>query len=200
MFKRIAIAALLVFISPFAAAQDVTDDAIHDELRGLLSGIEAAVNEERYGDLARFFDDNARITTISQEFLASPGAIEPYFDHWFGEGGFIRKLDMKLKADALTEFYADKTMGVVRGSGSEFYELADGRTYPMETRWTATVIKDADGKWRILTLHIGTNFLDNAVLSSAVATAKNYVLTAAGIGAAIGLILGLLLGRRRKAA
>jgi hypothetical protein len=91
-------------------------------------------------------------------------------------------------------------VGIVRGSGSEFYELADGRTYPMETRWTATVIKGDDGKWRILSLHIGTNFLDNALLSAAVATAKSYVLTAAGIGVAIGLILGLLLGRRRKAA
>jgi ketosteroid isomerase-like protein len=200
MFKRIAIAAFILFISSFAAAQDPNDEAIHDELRGLLSGIEAAINEERYGDLAQYFHADARITTISQEFLASPDAIEPYFNHWFGEGGYLKKLNMELKADALTEFYADKTFGIVRGSGSEFYELADGRTYPMETRWTATVIKDDDGKWRILSLHIGTDFLDNALLSAAVATAKNYVLTGAVIGLVIGLVLGLLLGRRRKAA
>ena len=68
---------------------------------------------------------------------------------------------MKLEADALTEFYADKTIGVVRGSGEEDYVLSDTRFFPMKTRWTATVIKDTDGKWRILTLHIGTNFLDN---------------------------------------
>jgi hypothetical protein len=86
MFKRIALAAFILFISSFAAAQDPNDEAIHDELRGLLSGIEAAINEERYGDLAQYFDDNARVTTISQEFLASPEAIEPYFKHWFGEG------------------------------------------------------------------------------------------------------------------
>jgi ketosteroid isomerase-like protein len=200
MFKRILFAAFLVFISSFAAAQNASDDAIHDELRGLLSGIEAAINEERYGDLARYFHENARITTISQEFLASPDAIEPYFDHWFGEGAYLKKLKMELNADALTEFYADNTVGIVRGSGKEFYELADGRTYPMDTRWTATVIKDTDGNWRILSLHIGSNFLDNALLSAAVDTARNYVITAAVIGLVLGLVLGLLLGRRRKAA
>ena len=200
MFKRIVFAVILIFVSSFAAAQDPADDAIHDELRGLLSGIEAAINEERYGDLAQYFHANARVTTISQEFLASPEAIEPYFDHWFGEGGYLKKLSMELKADALTEFYADKTVGIVRGSGSEFYELADGRTYPMETRWTATVVKDDDGKWRILALHIGTDFLDNALLSAAVEKAKSYVIRGAVIGLLIGLVLGLLLGRRRKAA
>ena len=166
----------------------------------MLTGIEAAINEQRYEDLDQFFHENARITTISQEFLASPDAIEPYFDNWFGEGGYLRKLDMELTADALTEFYADTTFGIVRGSGKEFYELADGRTYPMETRWTAAVIKDTDGSWRILSLHIGTNFVDNALLSAAVATAKNYVITGAVIGLVIGLVLGLLLGRRRKTA
>jgi ketosteroid isomerase-like protein len=200
MFKRIVFAVILIFVSSFAAAQDPADDAIHDELRGLLSGIEAAINEERYGDLAQYFHANARVTTISQEFLASPEAIEPYFDHWFGEGGYLKKLGMELKADALTEFYADKTVGIVRGTGSEFYELADGRTYPMETRWTATVVKDDDGKWRILALHIGTNFLDNALLSAAVDQAKSYVIRGAVIGLLVGLLLGLLLGRRRKAA
>ena len=56
MFKRIAVAALILFISSFAAAQDPNDEAIHDELRGLLTGIEAAINEERYGDLPQFSD------------------------------------------------------------------------------------------------------------------------------------------------
>ena len=200
MFKRILFATLLILISSFAAAQDTTEEAIHDERRGLLSGIESAINEEQYGDLAQYFHEDSRVTTISQEFLASPDAIEPYFDRWFGEGGYLRKLEMELNADALTEFYADTTVGIVRGSGKEFYELADGRTYPMDTRWTATVIKDTDGKWRILSLHIGSNFLDNALLSAAVSTAKNYVMTAAVIGLVIGLVLGLLLGRRRKVA
>jgi hypothetical protein len=125
----------------------------------LLSGIETAINTEKYGDLAQYFHEDLRITTITQEVMFSRADIEPYFEFWFGEGGYLKKLDMKLEADALTEFYADKTIGVVRGSGDEDYVLSDTRFFPMKTRWTATVIKDTDGKWRILTLHIGTGRL-----------------------------------------
>jgi hypothetical protein len=50
-----------------------------------------------------------------------------------------------LTADALTELSPDKTWGLVRGSGTEDYILADGRSFPMKTRWTATVVKNPEG-------------------------------------------------------
>ena len=72
--------------------------------------------------------------------------------------------------------------------------------FPMKTRWTATVIKDTDGKWRILALHIGTNFLDNPLLTEVEDAVKSYMIRGAIGGVVVGLILGFLLGRRRKAA
>ena len=125
-------------------------------------------------DLGQYFHHTVRITTINQEVISSNDEIEPYFERWFGEGGYLKTLRMELEADALTEFYADKTFGVVRGSGKEDYVLSDKRFFPMETRWTATVSKDSDGQWRILTLHIGTNFLDNPILSMAENSAKYF--------------------------
>ena len=74
MPKRILLAILVLFVAPVTFAQD---DAIHDELRGLLTGIESAVNEQRYGDIAQYFDENARITTINQEVMTSTDDIEP---------------------------------------------------------------------------------------------------------------------------
>ena len=155
---------------------------------------------EQYSDLGQYFHENLRITTINQEVMLSRDDIEPYFTGWFGEGGFLKKLDMKLEADALTEFYADKTIGIVRGSGDEDYVLADGRVFPMKTRWTGTVIKDADGKWSILALHIGTNFLDNPLLTEVENAVKDYLFKGAVGGAVVGLLLGFLFGRRRKSA
>jgi ketosteroid isomerase-like protein len=200
MIKQITITSLLIIISPFLAAQEEPDHAIHEELRGLLDGIEVAINSEQYSDLGQYFHENLRITTINQEVMLSRDDIEPYFTGWFGEGGFLKKLDMKLEADALTEFYADKTIGIVRGSGDEDYVLADGRFFPMKTRWTATVIKDADGKWRILALHIGTNFLDNPLLTEVENAVKDYLIKGAIGGAVVGLLLGFLIGRRRTSA
>jgi hypothetical protein len=68
----------------------------------------------------------------------------------------------------------------------------------MKTRWTAVVAKEDDGKWRLRAIHIGTNFLDNPILSEAEAAAKKY--TAFGIagGLVVGVGLGFLFGRRKK--
>ena len=197
MLRQIILTSLLLIIAPVLAAQEA-DQEIHEELRGLLSGIETAINAEKYGDLAQYFHENLRITTINQEVMSSRADIEPYFEFWFGEGAYLKKLDMKLEADALTEFYADKSIGVVRGSGDEDYVLSDTRFFPMKTRWTATVIKDTDGKWRILTLHIGTNFLDNPILSMAENSVKKAGISGAVAGLLLGLLIGFFLWRRKQ--
>ena len=74
---------------------------------------------------------------------------------------------------------------MVRGAGREEYALLDGRNLDMHTRWTATVVKDKAGKWRILALHIGANFYDNPILAEVQASRKYYALG--------GLVVGLLL-------
>ena len=199
MLRRIMVTSLLLVIAPVLAAQEADHD-IHEELRGLLTGIETAIDSEAYGDLAQYFHEDLRITTINQEVMSSRADIEPYFEFWFGEGGYLKKLDMKLEADALTEFYADNTIGIVRGSGDEDYVLSDTRFFAMKTRWTATVIKDTDGKWRILTLHIGTNFLDNPILSMAEGSVKNVGMGGAVVGLLLGLLIGFFLWRRKQAA
>ena len=196
--RNILLAMLLTLTPSLVQASEEADHSTHEELRNLLHGIEQAINSEKYDDLAPYFHNKAIITTINQEVLSSPAEIHPYFTKWFGPGGYLKKLEMSLSPDVLTEFYADKNLGVVRGSGNESYVLSDGRFFPMKTRWTATVIKDTDGKWRILALHIGTNFLDNPILSKA----EESLIYAAGGGMAGGVILGgivtLLFKRRAK--
>jgi ketosteroid isomerase-like protein len=183
-----------------AFASDEADQAIHTELRGVLSGLEQAVNNEKYDDIATFFHEKLHVTTINQEVISSRPEISAYFNKWFGANGYLKKVHMTLTADKLTELYGDKTYGVVSGSGVEDYILADGRKFGMNTRWTATVIKDSDGKWKILTLHLGTDFLDNPIL----AKAESSLMTFAGAGLALGILIGclvmFLLGRRKKTA
>ena len=197
MCKRL-FAVLLLISSPMLAAQEA-NHAIHEELRGVLSGIQDAVNAQDYGGLAPYFHENLSITTINQEVISTRAEIEPYFEKWFGPGGYLKTLRMSLDADDLTEFYADTTFGIVRGSGEEDYVLSDSRSFPMKTRWTATVIKDTDGKWRILTLHIGTDFLDNPILAVAEDSTKYFAMGGGVVGLILGLLIMFLWGRRRKA-
>ena len=174
------------------------DSNIHNELRSLVKGIETAVNTKKYGDLKQYFHKDLRVTTVNQNTITTHDGIGKYFDEWFGEGGYLVSLKMTLNPEALTELYANKTMGIVRGSGLEIYKLTDGRDLELKTRWTATVIKDSDSKWRILSLHLGTNFYDNAIFHEMSEQLKKWGM----IGTVLALFLGLFLGywlRGRKA-
>lgn len=181
-------------LQPVAPLDEQTGSAnnpIHQELRGLLQGIETAINTQQYGDLKQFFDAKLHVTTINQNVITTPAGLDGYFKEWFGEGAYLKKLDIKLTAEGLTQLHGDPenpTWGMVYGSGLEKYQLADGRNLDMKTRWSATVIKGADGKWRILALHIGTNFYDNPILHAVQQSTRYY---AAG-GLALGLLLGAL--------
>ncbi len=196
MIKRLLIVIFFLTAAPMLVAQE-SDEATHEELRGLLDGLEQAVNSEQYGDLAQYFHEDLLITTINQEVISTRSEIEPYFNKWFGPGGYLKTLRMSLDADELTEFYGDKTFGIVRGSGEEDYVLSDTRSFPMKTRWTATVIKGSDGKWLILTLHIGTDFLNNPILSVAENSTKYFAAGGGGAGLLLGLLIGYFLLRRK---
>ena len=199
MLKRIMV--ISYFLLSGTCFAEEPNLAIHQELRGLLQGIEKAINAEKYGDLKQYFDESLKVTTINQNVITTPDGIDAYFKEWFGQGGYLKKLEIKLTPDALTELYGDPanpTWGLVYGGGVENYQLSDGRFLPMKTRWTATVVKEADGKWRILALHIGANFYDNPIFAAVKDSTKYY---AAG-GLVAGLLLGglgMLLLRRKKA-
>ena len=196
MFKYLLVACLLLPF-PLAAAEE-PDHAIHQELRGVLSTVQNAINSGNYDAMLPVISENVRATTITQEVMSSRPEVSAYFKHWFGPGGYLKHLDMNLTADALTELNADKTWGLVRGSGIENYTLADGRKFPMKTRWTAVLVKEADGRWRLRAIHIGTNFLDNPILDAAKQAVYRYTIIGAVAGLLLGLPSGFMFGRRKK--
>jgi ketosteroid isomerase-like protein len=185
--------------STAAVPAEETDHAIHEELRTLLHGMQQAINAERYSELEPYFHENLRVTTINQEVISERAEITDYFERWFGDGGYLASLEISLTADDTTELYGDKSFGIVRGTGGEKYVLSDGRAFDMSTRWTATVIKDTDGQWRILALHIGTNFLDNPILSVAESALKTFTAAGALAGLVLGWLITFFYMRRRKA-
>jgi len=191
------LAAAMVFALPAYAAEE-SDHAIHQELRAVLSTVETAINDAKFDQMLPVISQDVRATTINQEVISSRDEVVGYFNRWFGPGGYLKKLHMTLRPDALTELSADKSWGLVRGSGVEIYTLADGRVFDMLTRWTAVMQKDPDGKWRLRSIHIGTNFLHNPILAAAEGAIPNIGLAAGGGGILVGGLLGFFFGRRRK--
>src|SRR5438128_508248 len=133
--KKLSLVACFLLAVPLSAAEEA-DHQIHQELRGILTTVVNAINSGNYDAMLPVISENIRATTITQEIISSRHDASVYFKKWFGPGGFLKKLDMSMSADALTELSPDKTWGIVRGSGTERYTLADGRRYDMPTGWT----------------------------------------------------------------
>jgi hypothetical protein len=182
----------------WTALAEEKDHADHEDLRALLHGVEQAMNSQKYSDLLPYFHDRLRVTMINQEVVTQREGLEPYFKDWIGPGKYVKNLTMKLTADDLTEFYGsgESRFGVVRGAGTEDYDLTDGRRLEMKTRWTATVVKE-QGKWRILTLHIGANFYRNPIVEQFQKAAKTYAMLGLAAGAVGGALLTWLVTRRK---
>jgi ketosteroid isomerase-like protein len=197
MFRKF-LAAGLIACAPFLAQAQEADHAIHEELRAVLQTIEASVNSGDYDKMLPVLSEKIRATPINQEFLTSRPDVSAYFKKWFGQGGYLKKLEMHLTADSLTELSPDKTWGIVYGNGVEKYVLSDGRPYEMHTRWTATMAKEDDGHWRVRAIHIATNFLDNPILTQAEHALEKVGAIAGAIGLVLGALLGWFFGRKKK--
>jgi ketosteroid isomerase-like protein len=198
MLKKLFFCLSLICATSMAFAAEEPDHAIHEELRGVLRTIESAVNSGEYDKMLPVLSEQVRGTLVNQEFIPNKSEVIPFFTKWFGEGGDIAKLEMDLTADRLTELAADKSWGIVTGDGVEKYTLSDGRPREFHTRWTATLVKEADDRWRLRAIHMGTSFLDNPFLAEVEQAAKSMTMAGAGGGLLVGLLIGWLLGCRKK--
>jgi hypothetical protein len=197
MIKKTLIA-LAVLAATSGLGAEEADHAVHEELRGLLQVTREAVNSGRYEDMLPALSDNIRLTTTTQEFVGSGKGVPAYLSNTFGEGKKVKSLKMEWEPEVLTELSPDKSWGLAYGKGTEDYLLNDGRTYHFLTRWTSVVAKESDGKWRIRSMHMATNFLDNPILDEVARQAKSFALYSGLGGGLAGLFIGFLLGRRKS--
>ena len=89
----------------------------------------------------------------------------------------------------------DDTTRVVAGTSTDQMTLSSGAPMVLETRWTATIALQ-DGAWKIASLHLSTNMLDNPIIEKMKTT--SYLLGAFGLvmGITIGIGVSMLLRRR----
>jgi len=193
--KKIIIS-LLLLISTYSHAQE-KDPAIHNELRQLLQTVTTAINTQDYDKMLPLISNESSITPITAHFLESKQAIIPYIHTFSGHDKLIKSFTVSFTPDKLTQLSSDKTWGISSGSGLEHYTLNDGREYDINTRWTATVVLEGN-QWKIKTMHISTNFLDNPILDEASAGIKKMLILGVIGGIIIGLILGFFIFRKKK--
>jgi ketosteroid isomerase-like protein len=184
------------WVAPLAGAEE-PDHAIHEELRAVLREVVAAMNSGQFDRMLPYLTENVEATSVTQEVMSSRADVSKYFQTWFGPTGYMRSMTMKLEADRLTELSPDKSWGLVRGKAAEHYVAKDGDQFDFATRWTAVMLRGDDGKWRVRTIHFGTNHLDNPVLTKVTRTLIRDGIIAAALCLLGGFALGWWIGRLR---
>jgi hypothetical protein len=191
--KKMTLVLALLLVPPLAAiAQErAPDHPDHEELRAMLRTAKQAVNDRRLGPLVSLLDREFAIVMLDQTLITEPRQLEEYFHrHFDAPGSVLKSVHIEPEAEILTTFLADG-VGVNRGTSTDTYTLKSGQQVVLKTRWSATLRKAEDGKWKIVLLHVGANVLDNPILGFAARTRHFW---GAG-GLVLGALLGVLVGR-----
>ncbi|HKP67410.1 MAG TPA: nuclear transport factor 2 family protein [Casimicrobiaceae bacterium] len=195
-----AFCSLLFACATSLHAQAEPDHEIHEALRAMLKEVVTAINTGQYDKMLPYLTENVEATSITQETMSSRADVARYFRDWFGPKAYMKRMEMKLDADKLTELSPDKSWGLVRGKALEHYEANDGDVFHFTTRWTAVMVRGDDGQWRLRAIHFGTNNLDNPVLTKVKNTLIRDGIIGAVLALAIGVGIGCFVARRRRPA
>ena len=188
--SRLVVLALgLALVAPATSLAQDARAQDHEELRAMLRAVTKAINDKDLPALAAVMLPDVSITTVDQQRFKTLGDFQNYWNAIFsGPTLQVRKVTLNPAVDDLTQFIDDST-GLAYGTSTDTWEFADGDVRTMKVRWS-TVVRKVDGKWKVASLHVGTNLLDNPVLDAAKATAWKL---AAGVGAG-GLVVGAVIG------
>lgn len=139
---------------------------------------------------------DAVVTFQNGDSVVGRDAIERYVKGLFaGKGALIQAYAGEPVVKSVTE--VDAQSKVLAGTSTDTLTLSSGAPMVIETRWTATVVR-RDGAWKIASLHLSTNMLDNPVIEKMKMT--SYLLGAFGLVMGLTLGLGLMIILRRRAA
>jgi len=125
-----------------------------------------------------------------------------------GHAGVIAEFDKlkqfidKMTVDATTDkrlILNDGNLVISSGEMKDHYELGRGPSVNLNSRWSATLVKDND-RWLLASFSASTNAFDNEVVSLYLTSQKYTVSAVAGlIGIGIGILLSRIMNRRSKA-
>ncbi len=175
--------------APVFAAED-NREADHVALRALRDKAAAAISNQDMKALASCFAKDFAFTAVNQGVVTNQAQMQEFFDRMFrSKQALVTSLNTEPKADILTRFI-DTNTGVCYGSSKDTYTMKSGQVVEMNVRWSATVVKE-NGEWKVAIAHVGTDFLDNPVL-----TGLNSFWKKASTGTLIGgLVIGIVIGR-----
>ena len=161
--KKLIFLVVLLTSTVTLAATDTGTEADHEQLRQLLTTVQEAVNNDQLELVEAHLHQDYVITVMNQEVVTKDWTLKQLFNEWFKKpDAFIKSLKIAPVASIETKIY-DGRFGVCYGTSTDSYELADGRSFDFNSKWTATMIKEGD-QWKLLALHVGVDPIENTLI------------------------------------
>lgn len=176
---------------PDAAAQA----AIHEQLRALRERMFAAYEKQDMDALLADVAPDVVITWQNADRNNGHDEFREFYNRMMkGETSVVKDVSTSFEVDDTSLLYGNDT-AIARGTQVDTFVLTDGSNFTLNSKWTATVIKENDA-WKVASFHVSANIFDNPILD----VAKGWLMKAGIGGGLVGLIIGLLIGRatRRK--
>ena len=190
---------LLILASLSLTAADDLREADRQALREMLAKATEALNKRDLTALEGVFHKPFVFVLSDQTMVTGMESLKKAHAEWFsGPNAPIISLTFTPKVDVPAIFLSD-TVAVASGTCVDTVVLRQGGEMQMSSRWTATLVKTADG-WRVANLHAGVSPFDNPVVSRLTSALTTTALWAALTALVVGGIIGLLIGRRSRKA
>jgi uncharacterized protein (TIGR02246 family) len=183
---------------PVPAQAAPSPEALHDELRKLRDDVLAAIEKNNFDAIMPHLHPNVVFTPMNSEVCRGPQEIRAYFDKMLkGPDAIVKNIRLEVEVDRLTDLYGDT--GLAFGKSQDHYTLNDGMDFPIQTRWTCSLIRE-NGRWLITAFHSSANVFENPILERVKQGMKvQWGGIGLAAGALLGALLGVALGRRRRA-
>jgi ketosteroid isomerase-like protein len=170
------------------AAPVTNDDPVNDELRQLHKLLTEAVNKGDIDSVLEHCAADIIFTPSDGDVCRGKPAVRAYFERMMESPN---KRFQSFTTDATVDghlIYPGPTI-VAWGPSKDHYKLSNGMEFTVDSRWTATLIKEGD-RWFVANIHVSCNLFDNPMLN----LARQMLFWGAGVAGGGGLLVGLLLG------
>jgi uncharacterized protein (TIGR02246 family) len=165
---------------------EIEEDPIHDELRKLRDELVAATNKPDLDAMLALCTDNVTFTPPDARLNRGHDEVRRYYEEMMtGPDPYVKSFKANPEVDDLAVLYGGDT-GVATGTSTDHFELKNGMEFDLKTRWSATVVKEKDGQWRVANYQTAVDVFDNPLLNAA----KNALYWTGGIAGVIGLLAG----------
>jgi len=195
--KLVQILTLLCLLTSVSAQETSAemDSRTEQAITRLREGLVDSFNHDDIDKLLTYLDANAVVTWQNGEVCEGTEAVKAYYQRMMkGEHPVVSKVtaDPKILGRHLQGDWA-----VSWGLLNDHFVLNDGRDLPLNSRFTATIVRRGD-EWKVAAFHVSVNAFDNPIMMLAV---KKIALIVGGVGSLLGLIIGVIVMRllRRKA-